>query len=68
MPQYTFKLVTQFSAFDDVEARKISRLLAASVGEYSTLLPLDVRVMKHGTSENIMKRPNTVTDEKEEQK
>lgn len=53
MPNYIYKMQYEFEAIDDIEAKqKIITLQSANV-------PVKISLVKHGTSENILKR-NTI--------
>lgn len=56
MPEYTLKIVSKFLAFDDVEARKISKIFLNTLKESAPSLEIEVKVMQHGKTENLMKR------------
>lgn len=59
MPNYTLKIVSRFSSFDDVEARKIAKILQSALEYAAPNLGIEVRLMQERSSENIMKRVNT---------
>lgn len=56
MPKYKFKVEWEFDFFDDIVGRQAAEAYLSILSREGMPAPVDAKLIKHGSTENVLKR------------